>query len=66
MIPKTLEEIASYIVKDGKGILAADESTLEQSKKDLSQLTWSQLKTIEENIEKCFLDLLLWQKLSVG
>ncbi len=27
MIPKTLEEIASYIVKDGKGILAADEST---------------------------------------
>ena len=27
MIPKTLEEIASYIVRDGKGILAADEST---------------------------------------
>ena len=27
MIPKTLEDIASYIVKDGKGILAADEST---------------------------------------
>ncbi len=27
MIPKTLEEIAGYIVKDGKGILAADEST---------------------------------------
>ena len=27
MIPKTLEEIASYIVKGGKGILAADEST---------------------------------------
>jgi fructose-bisphosphate aldolase class I len=27
MIPKTLEEIASHIVKDGKGILAADEST---------------------------------------
>ena len=24
---KTLEEIASYIVADGKGILAADEST---------------------------------------
>ena len=27
MIPKTLEEIANYIVRDGKGILAADEST---------------------------------------
>ena len=27
MIPKKLEEIASYIVRDGKGILAADEST---------------------------------------
>ena len=27
MIPKTLEEIASYIVSDGKGILAADESS---------------------------------------
>ena len=27
MIPKTLEEIANYIVSDGKGILAADEST---------------------------------------
>ena len=27
MIAKTLEDIASYIVKDGKGILAADEST---------------------------------------
>ena len=27
MIPKTLEEIASYIVRNGKGILAADEST---------------------------------------
>ena len=65
MIPKTLEEIASYIVKDGKGILAADEST-GTIEKDLSQLTWSQLKIIEENIEKCFLDLLLWQKLSVG
>ena len=27
MIPKTLEEIANYIVSDGKGILAADESS---------------------------------------
>ena len=27
MIPKTLEEIANYIVNDGKGILAADESS---------------------------------------
>ena len=27
MIPKTLEEIAIYIVSDGKGILAADESS---------------------------------------
>ena len=27
MIPKTLEEIANYIVRDGKGILAADESS---------------------------------------
>ena len=27
MIPNTLEEIAKYIVADGKGILAADEST---------------------------------------
>ena len=27
MIPKTLEEIANYIVIDGKGILAADESS---------------------------------------
>ena len=27
MLPKTLEEIANYIVADGKGILAADEST---------------------------------------
>ncbi len=27
MIPKTLEEIADYIVSDGKGILAADESS---------------------------------------
>ena len=27
MIPKTLEEIANYIVTDGKGILAADESS---------------------------------------
>ena len=27
MIPKTLEEIARYIVSDGKGILAADESS---------------------------------------
>ena len=27
MIPKTLEEIANYIVCDGKGILAADESS---------------------------------------
>ena len=27
MIPETLEEIANYIVSDGKGILAADESS---------------------------------------
>ena len=27
MLPTTLEEIANYIVADGKGILAADEST---------------------------------------
>ena len=27
MIPKTLEEIANYMVNDGKGILAADESS---------------------------------------
>ena len=27
MIPKTLEEISNYIVSDGKGILAADESS---------------------------------------
>ena len=33
MIPKTLEEIASYIVKDGKGILAADESNATMTKR---------------------------------
>ena len=27
MIPNTLKDIANYIVADGKGILAADEST---------------------------------------
>ena len=38
MIPKTLEEIANYIVSDGKGILAADESsgTIEKRFKSIS------------------------------
>ena len=27
MLPKTLEEISNYIVANGKGILASDEST---------------------------------------
>ena len=38
MIPKTLEEIANYIVSDGKGILAADESlgTIEKRFKSIN------------------------------
>jgi len=51
----TLEEIASYIVSEGKGILAADESN-PTVVKDLIQLELSQQKKIEEIIVKCFLE----------
>ena len=48
MIPKTLEEIASYIVSDGKGILAADESsgTIEKRFKSIN------VESTEENRRK--------------
>ena len=48
MIPKTLEEIANYIVSDGKGILAADESsgTIEKRFKSIN------VDSTEENRRK--------------
>ena len=48
MIPKTLEEIANYIVSDGKGILAADESsgTIEKRFKSIN------VEATEENRRK--------------
>ena len=48
MIPKTLEEIANYIVSDGKGILAADESsgTIEKRFKSIN------VESTEENRRK--------------
>ena len=48
MIPKTLEEIANYIVSDGKGILAADESsgTIEKRFKSIN------VRSTEDNRRK--------------
>jgi len=57
MLPTTLEEIANYIVADGKGIQLLMKAQ-ELLKKDLSQLMLNLLKKIEENIEKCYSDLL--------
>ena len=51
-----IEDIAAYIVADGKGILAADESN-PTCGKDLILLVLSPLKRIEEITEKCFLGL---------
>ena len=57
MIPKTLEEIANYIVSDGKGILAADESsgTIEKRFKSIN------VESTEDNRRK-YLDLRSWQR----
>ena len=52
----TLEEIASYIVSEGKGILAADESNPTCGKR-FDSIELSPMRTIEEIIEKCYLDL---------
>ena len=51
-----IEDIAAYIVADGKGILAADE-VIQPVEKGLILLVLSPPKRIEEITEKCFLDL---------
>ena len=51
-----IEDIAAYIVADGKGILAADE-VIQPVEKGLIPLVLSPPKRIEEITEKCFLDL---------
>ena len=52
----SLNEIASYKVSDGKGILAADES-IQLVQSALIRLVLSLQKKIEEIIENCFLEL---------
>ena len=49
-----IEEIATYIVAEGKGILAADESNPTCGKRFDSIGVES--KKIEETTEKCYLD----------
>ena len=50
-----IEEIASYIVADGKGILAADESNPTCGKR-FDSIGVESTEKIEETTEKCFLD----------
>ena len=50
-----IEEIASFIVADGKGILAM--KVILPVGKDSIQLELNLLKKIEEIIERCYLDL---------
>ena len=51
----SLEEIANYIVSDGKGILAADESNPTCGKR-FDSIEVENSENIEEIIERCFLD----------
>ena len=51
-----IEDIAAFIVADGKGILAADESN-PTCGKGLIQLELNPLKKTEEIIESFFLNL---------
>ena len=53
---ESLEDIANHIVSDGKGILAADESTPTITK-DLTRLIQNQPKKKEEIIENYYLEL---------
>ena len=52
----TLEEIANYIVSDGKGILAADESNPTCGKR-FDSIGVESTETTGETTGKCFLDL---------
>ena len=51
-----IEDIAAYIVADGKGILVLMKA-IQLVEKDLILLVLSPPKRIEEITEKCFLDL---------
>ena len=53
----SLSEVASFIVSDGKGILAADESNPTCTKRFDSIGVESPPRIIEEITESCFLDL---------